>query len=113
MNEEPTTAVIQRFLDALQGDADVEPLIRALLKRAVRRLRLLWASLLQRSYPRLTQPPLNLETDGLLDGVLGGLLAALRGGPPADRRRSDSVWKPRSCLLLRTMWGSIAPMENK
>ena len=85
MNEEPTTAGIQRCLDALQGDAAGEPLIRDLLERAVRRLRLLCATLLQRSYPRLTQPPLNLETDELLDGVVAGLLTALRYGPPPDR----------------------------
>ena len=40
MNEEPTTAVIQRCLDALQGDAPAEPLVRDLLERAVGRLRL-------------------------------------------------------------------------
>jgi hypothetical protein len=78
MNEEPTTAAIQRCLDALQRDPAAEPLIRDLLERAVRRLRLLCATILKRSYPRLTQPPLNLETDELLDGVVAGLLTALR-----------------------------------
>src|SRR5262245_14840215 len=63
MNEEPTTAVMQRCLDALQEGTAVEPLVRDLLERAVGRLRLLCAALLRRSYPRLTQPPLNLETD--------------------------------------------------
>ena len=77
MNEEPTTAVVQRCLDALQGDAAAEPLIRDLLERAVCRLRLLCASMLRRSYPRLTQPPLNLEADELLGGVVAGLLKAL------------------------------------
>lgn len=78
MNEEPTTVIIQRCLDALRGETDAEPLIRDVLERAVGRLRLLCASLLYRSYPRLTQPPLNLETDELLDGVVAGLLQALR-----------------------------------
>jgi RNA polymerase sigma factor (sigma-70 family) len=87
MNEEPTTAAIQRCLDALQGDLDVEPLIRDLLERAVRRLRVLCASLLLRSYPRLTQPPLNLETDDLLDGVVAGLLSALRTVRPQTVRQ--------------------------
>ena len=87
MNDEPTTAVIQRCLDALRGDAPAEPLIRDLLERAVRRLRLLCASLLQRSYPRLTQPPLNLETDELLDGVVAGLLTALRQVRPPTVRQ--------------------------
>jgi RNA polymerase sigma factor (sigma-70 family) len=77
MNEEPTTAVVQRCLDALQGDASAEPLIRDLLEHAVGRLRLLCALMLQRSYPRLMQPPLNVETDELLGGVVAGLLRAL------------------------------------
>ncbi len=77
MNEERTTAVVQRCLDALQGDAAAEPLIRDLLERSVRRLRLLCASMLRRSYPRLTQPPLNVETDELLGGVVAGLIRAL------------------------------------
>jgi RNA polymerase sigma factor (sigma-70 family) len=87
MNGEPTTAAIQRCLDGLQGDTDVEPLIRDLLERAVRRLRLLCGSLLQRSYPRLTQPPLNLETDELFDGVVDGLLTALRKLRPQTVRQ--------------------------
>src|SRR5690349_11502991 len=87
MNEEPTTAVIQRCLDALQGDLTAEPLIRNLLEQAVRRLRLLCASLLHRSYPRLTQPPVNLETDELLDGVVAGLLTALRTVRPQTVRQ--------------------------
>ena len=87
MDEEPTTAAIQRCLDALQADTPAEPLIRALLERAARRLRLLCASLLQRSYPRLTQPPLNLETDDLLSGVVAGLLRALREVRPQTVRQ--------------------------
>jgi len=77
MDEEPTTAVIQRCLDALQAGTDSQPLIRNLLEQAVGRLRLLCGSPLRRGYPRLTQPPLNLETDDLLDGVVAGLLGAL------------------------------------
>jgi RNA polymerase sigma factor (sigma-70 family) len=86
MNDEPTTAVIQRCLEALQGDATAEPLIRDLLARAVERLRLLCGSLLHRKYPRLTQPPLNLETDELLDGVVAGLLTALQKVRPETVR---------------------------
>jgi RNA polymerase sigma-70 factor (ECF subfamily) len=87
MNEGPTTAAIQRCLDALQAGTAEEPLIRDLLERAVRRLRLLCGTLLHRSYPRLTQPPLNLETDELLDGVVGGLLTALRTVRPQTVRQ--------------------------
>src|SRR6516162_401254 len=53
MHDEPTTAIIQRYLDALPEDPAAEPIIRELLDRAVRRLRLLCANLLYRSYPRL------------------------------------------------------------
>lgn len=87
MNEEHTTAVIQRYLDALQGEAASEPLIRELLERAVERLRILCGSLLRRSYPRLMQAPLNLETDELLDGVVGGLLTALEKVRPQTVRQ--------------------------
>ena len=87
MTEKPTTAAIQRCLDALQEDASAEPLIRDLLERAVRRLRLLCGTLLHRSYPRLTQPPLNLETDELLGGVVAGLLKALREVRPQTVRQ--------------------------
>src|SRR5262249_33696528 len=41
MPEEPTTVIIQRYLDALPGDSAAEPVIRELLERAVGRLRLL------------------------------------------------------------------------
>jgi hypothetical protein len=69
MHEEPTTAVIQRYLDALPRDPAAEPLVRELLERAAGRLRPLCATFLHKSYPRLTRPPVNLETDELLSGV--------------------------------------------
>src|SRR6516162_6400470 len=87
MDEEPTTVVIQRYLDALPADAAAEPIIRELLARAVGRLRLLCATFLHKSYPRLTRPPVNLETDDLLNGVVAGLLTALRTTRPPTVRR--------------------------
>jgi RNA polymerase sigma-70 factor (ECF subfamily) len=87
MQEEPTTAVIQRYLDALPGDPAAEPIIRELLDRAVGRLRLLCATHLHRSYPRLAKPPANLETDELLGGVVAGLLTALRSVRPQNVRQ--------------------------
>ena len=51
MSEEHTTAVVQRYLDELAGDSPAEPIVRALLDRGVRRLHLLCATLLHRSYP--------------------------------------------------------------
>lgn len=66
MDEVPTTVIIQRYLDALPGDAAAEPIVRELLEQAVGRLRLLCANFLYKSYPPLTRPPVNLETDELL-----------------------------------------------
>jgi RNA polymerase sigma-70 factor (ECF subfamily) len=87
MHEEPTTVIIQRYLDALPGDTTAEPVVRELLERAVGRLRLLCATFLYKSYPRLTRPPVNLETDELLGGVVAGLLTALRTTRPPTVRR--------------------------
>jgi RNA polymerase sigma-70 factor (ECF subfamily) len=87
MPDEPTTAVIQRYLDALPGDAAAEPVVRELLERAAGRLRILCATLLYKSYPRLTHPPLNLEADELLGGVVAGLLKALRTTRPQNVRQ--------------------------
>lgn len=86
MAEEHTTAVVQRFLDALDGDAPAEVTIRALLARAVCRLRLLSANLLHRSYPRLTLPPMNVDSDEILDAVVERLLKALRKIRPTTVR---------------------------
>jgi len=87
MDEEPTTAVIQRYLDALPENTAAEPIIQELLARAVDRLRLFCATFLYKSYPRLTRPPVNLETDDLLNGVVAGLLTALRTTRPPTVRR--------------------------
>jgi RNA polymerase sigma-70 factor (ECF subfamily) len=91
MNEEPTTAAIQRYLDARPGDNAAEPIIRDLLKRAAGRLRLLCANLLHGSYPRLTRPPVNLETDELLGSVVAGLPMTLRATRPATVRQFFAV----------------------
>jgi RNA polymerase sigma-70 factor (ECF subfamily) len=114
MSNEPTTVAIQRYLDALgqtppqpapadlrqarrpagsqearpaAGGPGADPIIRELMERAVGRLRLLCASLLYRSYPRLTRPPMNLETDELLGGVVARLLTALREIRPTTVRQ--------------------------
>ena len=87
MSDDRTTAVVQQYLDALAGDAPAEPIIRALLDRSVRRLQLLSANLLHRAYPRLARPPLNLQPDELLGGVVERLLKALRGVRPPTVRQ--------------------------
>jgi RNA polymerase sigma-70 factor (ECF subfamily) len=87
MDEEGTPAAVQRYLNQLAGDAPADPVVRALLDRAVRRLHLLCASLLYRSYPRLTRPPLNLQADELLGTVVERLLKALREARPATVRQ--------------------------
>jgi RNA polymerase sigma-70 factor (ECF subfamily) len=87
MDEERTTAAVQRYLDELAGDAPAEPVVRALLDRAVRRLHQLCAALLYRSYPRLTRPPLNLQTEEILGAVVERLLKALREARPGTVRQ--------------------------
>src|SRR5947199_10541677 len=104
MHEEPTTPAIQRYLEALPGDTAAEPVIRELLDRAVRRLRLLCATLLHRSYPRLTQPPLNLETDELLGGVVAGLLTAMQTARPRTVRQFFGL----ACQHMRWQLNDLA-----
>jgi RNA polymerase sigma-70 factor (ECF subfamily) len=90
MDEENTTAAVQRYLDewpTVAGDSPAEPLVRALLGRSVRRLHQLCATLLYRSYPRLTHPPLNLQADEMLGAVVERLLKALHEARPATARQ--------------------------
>jgi RNA polymerase sigma-70 factor (ECF subfamily) len=87
MADDQTTAVVQRYLDALAGDTPADPIIHDLLDRSVRRLRLLGTSLLHRGYPRLTHPPLNLRADELLSAVVERLLKALREARPGTVRQ--------------------------
>jgi RNA polymerase sigma-70 factor (ECF subfamily) len=91
MPEENTSAVVQRYLDALAGDTPAEPIIRELLGGAVRRLHLLCINLLYQSYPRLMRPPLNLQPDELLDAVVERLLKALREARPATVQQFFSL----------------------
>ena len=87
MDEEHTTLVVQRYLDELAGGSPAEPVIRSLLDHAVRRLGQLCALMLYRSYPRLTRPPLNLQTDEMLSAVVERLLKALREARPTTVRQ--------------------------
>ena len=90
MEEDHTTAVVQRYLNDLagvRGDSPAEPIIRDLLAGAVNRLHVLCSSLLFRSYPRLTHPPLNLQADELLSSVAERLLKAMREVRPQTVRQ--------------------------
>jgi RNA polymerase sigma-70 factor (ECF subfamily) len=87
MDEKNTTAAVQHYLDALAGGSPPDAIIRALLDRAVRRLHQLCANLLYRSYPRLTRPPLNLQTDEMLGAVVERLLKAFRENRPENARQ--------------------------
>ena len=79
------------------GDAPAEPIVRALLDRSVRRLQVLCANLLYRGYPRLMQPPVNLQPDELLSAVVERLLKALRR-PSPDRARVLRPGQPAHAL---------------
>jgi RNA polymerase sigma factor (sigma-70 family) len=87
MSTEHTTAAVQLYLNALAGDKPAEPIVRALLDRAVRRLQLLCANLLHRKYRRLTLPPLNLQPDEMLSAVVERLLKAMRAVHPQTVRQ--------------------------
>jgi RNA polymerase sigma factor (sigma-70 family) len=86
MAESQTTSAVQRYLDTLAGDTPADPIVRALLDRAVRRLETLCAGMLYGGYPRLAQPPLGLQPDELLGSVVERLLKAMRAVRPRTVR---------------------------
>jgi RNA polymerase sigma-70 factor (ECF subfamily) len=90
MSGDQTTAAVQRYLDELanlHGEMPAEPVVRALLGRAVDRLHLLCRTLLLRSYPRLTRPPLSLQTEEMLSAVVERLMKAMREVRPGTVRQ--------------------------
>lgn len=94
MEQRHTTLAIQGYLDelaGLRGDAPAEPVVRALLERAAGRLDVLCGSLLFRSYPRLTRPPLNLQTEEMLSAVVERLIKALRNARPGNVRQFFAI----------------------
>jgi RNA polymerase sigma-70 factor (ECF subfamily) len=84
MSEEETTSVVRRYPDELAADSPAEPLVRALMDRAVRRLHRLCATPRHRSDPRQTHPPVNLRADEGLGAVAERLLKALRTRSPSQ-----------------------------
>jgi RNA polymerase sigma-70 factor (ECF subfamily) len=103
MSDENTTTAVQRYLDELGGDSPAEPIVRALLDRAVRRLHLLCATLLCTSYPRVTQPSLNLQTDELLGAIAERLLKALRKARPRTVRQLFALANQHMCWELNDL----------
>ncbi|MDX9911413.1 MAG: sigma-70 family RNA polymerase sigma factor [Phycisphaerales bacterium] len=94
MEQTHTTLAIQGYLDELAGlrcDDPVEPVVRALLERSAGRLELLCGTLLFRSYPRLTRPPLNLQSEEMLSAVVERLLKALREARPGSVRQFFAI----------------------
>jgi RNA polymerase sigma-70 factor (ECF subfamily) len=90
MDTGQTTVAVQRYLDELagaHGESPAEPIIRALLSRSVDRLHLLCASLLHRSYPRLTRGPTNLRSEEMLSAVVERLMKAMRQVRPQTVRQ--------------------------
>src|SRR5262245_23127542 len=103
MPDEPTTVIIQRYLDALPEDAAAEPIVRELLERAAGRLRLLCATLPHKGYPRLTRPPANLEADELLGTSWPGCSRPCTR--PAPRLCADSSrWPTSTCAGNSMTW---------
>ena len=112
-----TTNAIQGYLDDLanlRGDAPAEPVVRALLTRAVGRLHLLCSTLLHSKYPRLTRPPLNLQSDELLSAVVERLIKAMRQVRPGNVRRFFAIvnqhmrWELND--LVRRLDGQTPPL---
>lgn len=85
--DDRTTALVQRYLDDLNGDSPAEPIVRELLAHAAGRLHVLCLSMLHRDYPRLTHPPLNLQSEEMLSALVERLLKALRKTRPPTVRQ--------------------------
>ena len=89
MVEEHTTTIVERYLGELagvSGDSPSEPIIRGLLSSSVSRLHLLCKSLLHRSYPRLTKPPFNLQSEEILSNVVERMMKAMKMVHPGTVR---------------------------
>jgi RNA polymerase sigma factor (sigma-70 family) len=118
MDEGHTTTVVQRYLDGLAGNTPGEPIVRALLDRAVRRLHYLCATLLYQSYPRLARPPLNLQPEEMLGAVVERLLKALRQARPTNTRQFFALacqhmrWELNDVARRLDEQPAVAPLED-
>jgi hypothetical protein len=84
VTEDRTSFVVQAYLDELAGGAAAEPIVRALLDRAARRLHRLCAAVLHRGYHRLPccSTPLSGNPRGRPPLASSGLFA------PASKREA-------------------------
>ena len=103
MDENHTTAVVQRYLDALAGDTRADPIIRALLDPAIGRLEMFCASMLYQRYHRLTGPPLCQQTDEVLGAVVERVLKAMRAVRPRAVREFFGLVNRHSRWRLNDM----------
>jgi RNA polymerase sigma factor (sigma-70 family) len=90
VGEANTTVAVEQYLNelaAVSGDTPAEPIVRALLSRSVTRLHTLCAAMLHRNYPRLTRPPLNLQSEEMLSAVVERMIKALREVRPRTVRQ--------------------------
>jgi RNA polymerase sigma-70 factor (ECF subfamily) len=86
MPEQCTTASVQRYLVALAGDEDPDPIVRALLARAANRLHGLCTNMLRRQYTRLARAPYNVQDEEMLSLLVERLLKAMRQTKPTTVR---------------------------
>ncbi len=84
---EHTTAAVEKYLQALDGDVPSEPIVRALLERSAARLLVLCTTMLVRQYPRLMRPPMNLQSEEMLSAIVERLLKAMQSVRPENPRQ--------------------------
>jgi RNA polymerase sigma factor (sigma-70 family) len=112
MGGQSTIAVIQSYLNTITDASPAEPAVRALLYRAVCRLR----QLCTRYAPQMPQPLLNLQTDEALGAVVDRLLEAMRAARPKTVRQFFALagQQTRSELnaLVRQFGGADDPARQ-
>lgn len=86
MHDQRTTASVERYLIALAGDDDPDPIVRALLARAANRLPALCTNMLRKRYPRLLRGPTNVREEEMLSLLVERLLRAMRQVKPTTVR---------------------------
>jgi RNA polymerase sigma-70 factor (ECF subfamily) len=100
---EQSRAELLQLIVTPRSDSRRVALVERDLGHAAGRLRLLCATLLYRSSPRLTRPPLNLETDELLGGVVEWLITACARFAPIPCA-SSSRCSPNTGAGRRMTW---------